>query len=388
MNRLVQGARRRFDGVQAWSRRRDEQPTHDTATAGWLGISLGISFTICFITGLISHELQHRPSWFWWPTHPAGLYRINQGLHVATGVIAVPLLLAKLWAVGHHLVRPPKRSVAEIVERLALVPLVGGALFLLVTGVQNVDYWYAWGFFFPAAHYAAAWITIGALVVHIGAKAAPARKALRHPDSTSALQLPVAKRERRRFLAFVGGGAGVLTLFTVGRTWSPLGRLALLSPRRPGDGSQGVPVNKSAVGSGTDRIDPVSWRLRVHGRGVTERSFTIAEIRALPQHTVHLPISCVEGWSQAATWRGVRIRDVLAAAGVNRARALTVRSPDQGLYGHSDLTRDEAAASNALFALEINGERLNRDHGFPLRLIGPNRPGVSQTKWLTEVEVR
>ena len=38
--------------------------------------------------------------------------------------------------------------------------------------------------------------------------------------------------------------------------------------------------------------------------------------------------------------------------------------------------------------LEVNGEPLGIDHGYPLRLIGPNRPGVMQTKWVTRLVVR
>ena len=38
-------------------------------------------------------------------------------------------------------------------------------------------------------------------------------------------------------------------------------------------------------------------------------------------------------------------------------------------------------------ALELDGQTLARDHGYPLRLIAPNRPGVQQTKWVTKVVV-
>ena len=39
-------------------------------------------------------------------------------------------------------------------------------------------------------------------------------------------------------------------------------------------------------------------------------------------------------------------------------------------------------SSTALLATHLNGERLDVDHGYPLRLIAPNRPGVLNTKWL------
>ena len=51
---------------------------------------------------------------------------------------------------------------------------------------------------------------------------------------------------RRRFLAFVAAGAGLLTVATVGETVGPLRRFALLAPRRPDVGIQGFPVNGTA----------------------------------------------------------------------------------------------------------------------------------------------
>ena len=40
-----------------------------------------------------------------------------------------------------------------------------------------------------------------------------------------------------------------------------------------------------------------------------------------------------------------------------------------------------------LVALELNGEELDIDHGYPARIIAPGRPGVLQTKWLSKIEV-
>ena len=41
-----------------------------------------------------------------------------------------------------------------------------------------------------------------------------------------------------------------------------------------------------------------------------------------------------------------------------------------------------------MIALRLGGEPLNIDHGYPARLIAPNRPGVLQTKWLSKIIVR
>ena len=37
--------------------------------------------------------------WFLWPTRPVWLYRVTQGLHVISGIAAIPLIVVKLWSV-------------------------------------------------------------------------------------------------------------------------------------------------------------------------------------------------------------------------------------------------------------------------------------------------
>jgi hypothetical protein len=372
--------------VVAWCDRALADPRRGDRTAALLGIALGSAFLICFLTGLLSHLIQHPPSWFEWPARPAGLYRITQGVHVATGIAAIPLLFAKLWTVYPRLFQTPVvRDVAHALERLSIVPLVGGALFMLVTGVANVDLWYPWPFFFPAGHYWMAWITIGALVVHIGAKITVTRQALASPPAPR----PV-NHDRRRFLAFVGASSALLTVATIGQTVAPLRRVALLAPRRPDHGTQGFPVNKSAAEAGTTAAatDP-AYRLVVERDGRELARLTVADLRALPQREATLPISCVEGWSASRRWQGVAVRDLLAAVGVPEPTEVEVVSLEApGLYSQSVVNRDQAADGDTLLALDVEGEPLAPDHGAPLRLIGPNRPGVLQTKWVTRVVVR
>jgi DMSO/TMAO reductase YedYZ molybdopterin-dependent catalytic subunit len=353
-----------------------------------LGLALGISFTICFITGLTSHLIQHPPGWFEWPARPAWLYRVTQGLHVTTGLVSVPLLLAKLWTVYPHFwTWPPIRNVAHLVERIALVPLVAGSLFLLFSGVANISLWYPWRFFFPAGHYSAAWITIGALIVHIGAKARITRRAL-SPGSSELLD-PTSTLGRRGFLALVGSLAGVVAATTVGQTLAPLRGLALLAPRLPDVGPQGFPVNKTALSAGVEELarDP-NYRLMVTGNVERPLILSREELAALPQTQATLSIACVEGWSATAQWEGVRVSDLLARAGARPGAEVTVESlQPSGLYKASELNPTHAADPATLLALRVNGEILALDHGYPLRLIGPNRPGVMQTKWVSRLVV-
>jgi hypothetical protein len=364
---------------------------HDVRTAAWLGVALGITFATCFATGLWSHLLQDPPAWFSAPARPAGLYRITQGVHVTTGTASIPLLLAKLWVVHPRLFeRPPVRSALHAVERLALLPLVGGGVFLLVSGTLNVAGWYPWSFFFPRAHFWAAWVTIGGLVVHVGAKATATRGALRRPHVRD-MAVAEPSSDRRGFLVAVAAAAGTLVVATAGGTVSALGSLSVLAQRRPGVGPQGLPVNKSAAAARVTELarDP-GYRLVVTGAVEHPVELSLADLRALPQREAQLPIACVEGWSASARWRGVPVREVLDLAGAGgSAEAVTVESlQPTGRYRRSEVDGDQLRDHDTLLALALDGEPLHLDHGYPVRLIGPNRPGVLQTKWVSRLVVR
>ena len=78
--------------------------------------------------------------------------------------------------------------------------------------------------------------------------------------------------------------------------------------------------------------------------------------------------------------------DVVRRAGGNADSQVEVRSLEpKGSYNKSFVHGSQI--SHALLATHLNGERLNVDHGYPLRLIAPNRAGVLNTKWLTSVRV-
>ncbi len=363
---------------------------HNERVASFLGLALGITFSVCFVTGLISHAIQHPPSWFLWPSRPVNLYRATQGLHVMTGLASVPLLLAKLWTVYPKLWEwPPARNLAHAIERASLFVLVGGAMFQIVTGLANIAYWYPFGFFFTTAHYWTAWITIGAMVVHIGTRATVARRGLSRTSPDLAAEPAGSGLSRRGFLTTVGVASGVIVASIIGESAPALRDLNLLGPRRADVGPQSLPVNKSAAAARvTDRARDPAYRLQVAGAVPHPLSLTLAELAAMPQAGAGLPITCVEGWSADGHWSGVRVRDLLARAGVGTDVRLRIESLQPGgLYRTSMLEGSHVGDPLTLLALRLGGRVLHVDHGYPCRLIAPNRPGVLQTKWVHRVVV-
>src|ERR1700761_8452253 len=146
------------------------------------GSVLLVGLPVVILTGLLSYiaygpqfgqAIPIHVGWlklptFDWPSRPSWLYRLTQGVHVGLGLIIIPVVLAKLWSVIPRLFAwPPLRSIAQLLERLSLLMLVGGILFEIATGVLNIQYDYIFGFSFYTAHYFGAWVFIAGFVVHV-----------------------------------------------------------------------------------------------------------------------------------------------------------------------------------------------------------------------------
>jgi DMSO/TMAO reductase YedYZ molybdopterin-dependent catalytic subunit len=385
------------------------------------GLVLLVTLPIVIITGLLSY-IAYAPQFgqaipgdvgwlrlpaFTWPTHPSWLYRLNQGLHVGLGLVLVPVVLAKLWSVIPRLfVWPPFRSIAQVLERLSLLMLVGGLLFEIVTGVLNIQYDYIFGFSFYTAHYFGAWVFIVGFAMHItikiphmvnGLRSLPMREVLRtsradtRPQSPDPAGLVAANpaeptMSRRGALALVGSGVALIAMLTVGQTIGGGARgAALLLPRGRGRGD--FPVNKTAVAAG---IGPesvgTSWVLTLRG-GPSEVVLDRAMLAGMPQTSARLPIACVEGWSTVQTWSGVRLAELARIAGVPAPRSARVTSLQQGgAFSAATLQANQIRDPDALLALRVNGADLSLDHGYPARIIVPALPGVHNTKWVASIE--
>ena len=83
---------------------------------------------------------------------------------------------------------------------------------------------------------------------------------------------------------------------------------------------------------------------------------------------------------------GAERLDLVRRAGGDERSSVQVFSFEPlGAYNQSVITGPQLGV--ALLATHLNGQRLDLDHGYPLRLIAPNRAGVLNTKWLSRVVV-
>lgn len=370
-----------------------ESRARGTELTARVGTALGIAFTICFLTGMWSHVQYTQPGWLPIGPQPTQLYRFTQGTHVLSGIAAIPLLLVKLWSVFPRLfIRPPTTSARELVvealERASIGALVGSSVFMLASGLLNIAQWYPWEFSFRRTHEAVAWVAIGSLIVHIAVKLPVIQRAfaasIEHPEA----HLDPDAISRRTVLRGAFVAAGLAVVLTAGQTVPFLRRFSVFAVR-DGQGPQDLPINRTAKAAGADKTaqDPAFVLEIVVGD--TTVTLDRAQLMALPQRTHQLPIACVEGWSRSALWTGPALRDLIALAGGDPSSDVTIRSMQtKGAFGVSRLPAAYVEDHRTLLALELNGETLSLDHGYPCRIIAPNRPGVFQTKWVKRLEVK
>ncbi len=157
--------------------------------------------------------------------------------------------------------------------------------------------------------------------------------------------------------------------------------------------------------------DARAWELTLEGLVTRPMRWTLAQLEAMPQHSVFATVECAgngrsflkekaEGvqWGAGAIghaeWTGVRLRDLLEPAGIKAsATEIIFEGADRGEEGGKtmnfsrSLPLAKALHPDTLIALRMNGEALEPNHGAPLRLFVPGWYGVASVKWLRTMRV-
>lgn len=160
-----------------------------------------------------------------------------------------------------------------------------------------------------------------------------------------------------------------------------------------------------------DEVSPDGWTLEISGEVDNPMTLSIDELRERFE-TVDLALQIECGgngragfnppasgnqWTVGAIansrWTGVRLKDVLEAAGVKPSAVYTGHlGADMHLSGDPEkapLSRgvpiEKAMDPNNLIAFAQNGEAIHPMNGAPLRLVVPGWPGSCSQKWLTGI---
>ena len=160
--------------------------------------------------------------------------------------------------------------------------------------------------------------------------------------------------------------------------------------------------------------DPDSWELTIEGEVDTPLTLTLGELKERFENvTYRMVLECggngrsffdppargnqwTNGGAGCAEWTGVRLKDVLEAAGIGANAIYTAHyGADMHLSGDPDrealsrgMRMEKALEEHSLIAWGMNGEDLPLTHGGPVRLIIPGWPGSLSHKWIQRIVLR
>jgi DMSO/TMAO reductase YedYZ molybdopterin-dependent catalytic subunit len=140
------------------------------------------------------------------------------------------------------------------------------------------------------------------------------------------------------------------------------------------------------------KVATAGWQLRIHGMVDRPLTLTYDQLIRRPMLDRDITLTCVSeavggGYIGNARWQGIRLADVLRAAGIQTgAGQIVMRDPNGMTIGVA--TDPVMDGRDALLAVGMNGQALPAEHGFPVRVVVPGLYGyVSATKWVVDMEL-
>ena len=323
----------------------------------WANVLIGAALAVSLVTGFLTLTSNHSS------------YLAD--VHAASSLAVVVVFWWKAWNVRVGLRRWRRRPVSTLASLVLAAVLVG----IVVTGVywSNVGPYSLIGFSGMTWHAILAVPAAVLVVVHV----------LRR---TYSLQRRYWA-DRRTFMRTAAAAVGGLVVWRLGEAVAPLLGLSAADRRFTGSYPAGDFTGNAFprtiwLADRVPTLDETAWQLEVEGHVVRPVRLDYAEAQGY-EDEVEATLDCTGGWHSTQRWRGVRLDRLFDQAGLSDdAASVTVRSAT-GYERRFSL----GEARGYLLATHVSGERLSRGHGFPLRLVAPDKRGYDWVKWVTHLEV-
>jgi hypothetical protein len=317
----------------------------------WTNLALFVLLGLAFTTGWVA---------FFYATAPS---RASLILHAASGYAIVALTPWKAVIAAHGIQRRRRGWWASLVFTGLVIASIGAGIMhstglLLAIGPFSA----------MEVHVGAALAAIPFVAWHVIVRRIPVRA------------VDLSRRSLLRAGALLGGaglayGAGeaAVRLFALPgstRRFTGSYEYGSLQPAQ-------LPVTQWMFDA-VPPIDPATWRLTVR-MGATIREWTYDELLAFDDR-VRATLDCTGGFYSTQDWSGVRLSRLLPAG--DKGESLHIRSLTG--YDRRFTTRD---ADRLLVATRLGGMPLDPGHGFPVRLVAPDRRGYWWVKWVTTITI-
>lgn len=127
-----------------------------------------------------------------------------------------------------------------------------------------------------------------------------------------------------------------------------------------------------------------SYRLKVHGLVDRPLDLSLADLLKSETAELSLDVHCVTGWSVlGAKFKGVRVKELAERAGVRNGAAHVIFEAAHGYTANVPLAT--ALKPDVLVSWQLDGARLARAHGAPVRAVNPHLYFWKSPKWLTGI---
>jgi DMSO/TMAO reductase YedYZ molybdopterin-dependent catalytic subunit len=137
---------------------------------------------------------------------------------------------------------------------------------------------------------------------------------------------------------------------------------------------------------GPRHVNITDYRLTVDGLVRENRSFTYDQVlQGFPHYQKVVTLSCVEGWDATILWEGIKVSDLINAAGAD-PRANTVIFTGVDGYTSSE-PLDYINQNNILLAYGMNNITMPAERGYPFELVAEDRWGYKWIRWVTEIRL-
>lgn len=135
----------------------------------------------------------------------------------------------------------------------------------------------------------------------------------------------------------------------------------------------------------TPRFNPSTWDFRLFGLIQEPVRLNYQQFRSLPQSKITTDFHCVTTWSRLDNlWEGVMARDVISLVRLKPEARYVMIYGDGGYT--TNLSLDQLLDDDVIFAYRHDGQDLEPDHGWPLRLVVPKLYAWKSAKWVRGLE--
>ena len=139
-----------------------------------------------------------------------------------------------------------------------------------------------------------------------------------------------------------------------------------------------------------EKVDGKTWKLSIQDHGKEITAFTLAELEALPAKTKEHTLECIGTgpYGQAisnAIWTGLPLQELLATRGLTVPKGTFIQFLSADKFTTALPASDLAKPIWVVW--RMNGQPLPHDHGFPARMLIPNRYGMKNPKWVQVIDL-